>query len=53
MVMKPQAYREFAELYEQEFGERLTQSQTKLKADRLMKLFGKVIFKETGGKDGS
>lgn len=48
MVMKPQAYREFAELYEQEFGERLTQSQTKLKADRLMKLFSKVILNKQG-----
>ena len=51
MVMPEEAYKEFGDLYKQEFGERLTQSQTKLKADRVMKLFSKVIFEETiGGK---
>jgi hypothetical protein len=46
MVMKPEAYKEFADLYEQEFGERISPTQARLKADKLMKLFERVIFKE-------
>lgn len=52
MVMLPnEAYSEFSKIWEKEFGEQLSPTQARLKADKLMELFRKVIFANEGDKD--
>ena len=50
MVMPNEAYREFGDIWFKEFGERLSSTETKLKADKLMELFRKVIYTKIGDK---
>lgn len=52
MVMKPEAVNEFNQLYEDEFGVRLSPTQARLKAEKLMKLFSMVVFDEGNRKNG-
>ena len=49
--MKPEAYKEFAEIYAQEFGEKLSQLETRLKADQLIRLYKKIVLHNQTNKE--
>lgn len=46
MVQEPEAIKEFADLYEREYGVRLPPDEAKFKAEKLMKVFRRVFFHE-------